>query len=757
MAYISPRPPEAQPPDRKRPLFALGVLVFGGLALAILGLSLVGIPYLLGLQNDKLVEPPMRATPTTLVQAQVTTTVATQAHIISTTETYIQPTLQHAGGLNGPEIPTATPTNTDTPTPLIPTNIPTPALLSPTPATNELPAPSLTPTFSEPTPAAPAERSLFILQHTNVPPRDLYSIAARIKFKSNEPIPRTTDRPPGDYKIGHTDTFFISDLPNKRYYTITATVREVTSHAYWYAQSGRPVDIEALKSVAHTFDSQIYSTDHRLFGSEWTPGVDNDPRITVLFASIPGAGGYFSSADEATRRINPFSNEREIIYINSDGGLEGVESTLAHEFQHMIHWHQQANHDVWINEGASVLASAINGYEVAGVDGDFMREPDTQLNAWQPDPQSARANYGAAFLFLDFLRAHYGGDDIIREVVAAPGQGTEVIDNALTSLGRKERFTDVFERWVLANLLDGAPGAQAQGLTYPDREVSVSPGERLASYPAEHDGTVSQFGADYIELAPPTDGGGKKLQVDFTGQAETQVIAAPAHSGTGIWWSNRGDLADSTMTRAFDLRALKSATLDFYTWLDTESELDYGYVEASTDGGATWDTLKGKYTTATNPNGTNFGNGYTGKSAGRAGADANGWLHEQIGLGQYAGKETLIRFEYITDDGYNAGGIAVDDVSIPELGYKDDAEADNGWQSAGFVRLANAMPQHYYVALVKFKDSGGFEVQPVDVSEEGKASFTVEGAYSKAVLVIAGTTPHNIQKAAYQLKVGVGK
>ena len=33
---------------------------------------------------------------------------------------------------------------------------------------------------------------------------------------------------------------------------------------------------------------------------------------------------------------------------------------------------------------------------------------------------------------------------------------------------------------------------------------------------------------------------------------------------------------------------------------------DYGYVEASTDNGATWTPLKGKYTTTDNPNGTSL-------------------------------------------------------------------------------------------------------------------------------------------------------
>jgi hypothetical protein len=570
-----------------------------------------------------------------------------------------------------------------------------------------------------------------------------------LRFKTDDPLPNTTGRPPGNYEVGHAETFFINDIMGKRYYTVTAQVAVVTEHAYWYVQHGRSPDLAALREVARRFDESIYPTNRRLFGTEWTPGVDNDPRITVLFASIPGAGGYFSSADEYTRAINPYSNEREIIYVNIDGGYEGLGSTLAHEFQHMIHWNESPDHDVWLNEGASVLASVANGYDVGGVDFDYLRNTDTQLNAWQANPDSSRANYGASFLFFDFLRANYGGDDTIRSIVGADGKGPEAITRGLRDAGRTESFEDVFTQWVLANLLDGEPGAEARGLAYPDREASVSPSDTLSSYPTDRRATVSQHGVDYIELLP----GSGALEVEFRGQATTRVIAAPPLSGQSVYWSNRGDLSDSSMTRTFDLSGLSSATLEFGLWLDTEADLDYGYVMASSDGGKTWDTLKGSHTTDDNPNGTNFGNGYSGRSLAREGADDDGWLRERADLSPYAGGAVQLRFEYITDDGYNAGGIAVDDIEIPELGFMDDAESDAGWQTAGFARVANELPQRYFLAAVTQAADDSFEVHEIEVAPDGTASFRIEGGYTSAVLVVAGMTPHSIHPAEYNLSV----
>ncbi len=610
-----------------------------------------------------------------------------------------------------------------------------------------------------PTPLPAALRSLQALNDTIVPARDPYSLTARLKLKGVGNLAHTTDRPPGNYPVGHKDVFNISDIQNRNYYTITATVKRVTEHAYWYAQDRESVNMVALSNLSDTFEKHIYPTDRSVFGSEWTPGVDNDPRITVLFAPLRGAGGSFSAADEYTRAVNPFSNEREMIYISTGSGWEGLEGTLAHEFQHMIHWHEHPNQDIWLNEGCSVLAAAINGYDVLGVDESFMRAPNVQLNAWEPNPSQARPNYGAAYLFLDYLTSHYGGDKIIHGVIAAPQPDMAAIDTALTGAGYSDRFVDVVKKWTLANLLDGQPGADAE-YSYPKLEVRVTPEVTFDSYPNGHSGQVSQFGASYVQLAAPKDGTGK-LHVDFSGQKDISLIPSPAHSGSALWWSNRGDLADSTMTRSFDLSGLSSATLDCYLWFDIEQDFDYAYAEASTDGGTSWDTLKGQYTSDTNPNGTNYGNAYTGKSKDKQGADANGWVHERFDLSPYGGKKVMLRFEYITDDGYNVQGLAVDDVSIPELGYKDDAEGDTGWQGDGFVRVDNKVPQSYYLAVVRFKNDG-VDVRPVEVSPSGEASFDIDGIgpggpYNKATLVIAGLTLHNIQHPTYELSVRPAK
>src|SRR5436309_14467665 len=112
------------------------------------------------------------------------------------------------------------------------------------------------------------------------------------------------------------------------------------------------------------------------------------------------------------------------------------------------------------------------------------------------------------------------------------------------------------------------------------------------------------------------------------------IVENDPYETVNEWWSNRYDNIDSTLTRSFDLTGLKGkhVTLQFDTWLDLETDYDYAFVEVSTDS-MNWTTLKGKYTTTSNPNGANWGNGYTGESGGGSSPQ---WVQESIDLTRYA-------------------------------------------------------------------------------------------------------------------------
>ena len=638
--------------------------------------------------------------------------------------------------------PTARPTERP-PTPtLLPTRPPTP-----TPPPTRPPTPTPSPTPPKPTPPPTVEPStLEKLLTTEMPVRDLYALATRLK-RVDGLTARVVHEEPPRYAIGDQAPFWVGDQVNRTYFSIPAILRYATPHLYMWVQDGLQMDQAALERSAQVFEEKIYPTDRHYFGSEWTPGVDNDPRLHILNASVPGVGGYFSSADEHPQTIDPFSNEREMFYINVDvyrPGTEGYHAVLAHEFQHMIHWHQDPNEDTWVNEGASELAEQLNDFGARTIAFAFADSPDTQLNAWAEYPSHSAPHYGASYLFMAYFAQRFGAD-LVRDLVAAPENGIAGFDRVLRETGTGLRFDDLFRDWVIANYLDeGRYGYEAL-------DVQVTPAETIETYPSHGQATVHQYAADYIVLAP----GPPDVTVVFTGTEMVKLLPNEPHSGQTQWWSNRGDGSDATLTRSFDLTGLTEATLEAWLWYNIEEDFDYAYVEVSTDGGATWDTLPGPYTTTFNPNGNNFGHGYTGKSGG---GDIPAWIREEMDLTPYAGQEIVLRFEYITDDAYNAPGFAVDDIAIPELSYHDDVErGDGGWVAQGFIRHDNRIPQRWSVQLIEV--GAETRVRPMALDGHQRGRLVIEGLgdqVERAVLVVSALAPVTTEVASYQYEIRPG-
>src|SRR5206468_3393854 len=149
-------------------------------------------------------------------------------------------------------------------------------------------------------------------------------------------VPTTVNATPPDYQAGRVDTFWIGNQRTGEYRQAEATLRLASAHAYWYVEQGRTVGDDAIRHAADFFESRTYPTVHQYYGTEWSPGVDDDVHITVLMAQVPGVGAYYSSWDEYPRSVYVHSNEREMVHINLDAlepGTSEFDGVLAHEFQ----------------------------------------------------------------------------------------------------------------------------------------------------------------------------------------------------------------------------------------------------------------------------------------------------------------------------------------------------------------------------------------------------------------------------------------
>jgi bacillopeptidase F (M6 metalloprotease family) len=169
-------------------------------------------------------------------------------------------------------------------------------------------------------------------------------------------------------------------------------------------------------------------------------------------------------------------------------------------------------------------------------------------------------------------------------------------------------------------------------------------------------------------------------------------------------------------------------------------------VEASTDGGKTWQILTTPSGTDTDPSGNSYGWGYTGKT--------RGWIEESVNLGQFAGQNVQLRFEYVTDAAVNGEGFLLDDVSIPEINYFTDFEADDGgWQAAGFARVQNVLPQIFRLALIT--KGSETKVQTIEVAPDQTAEISLDfgSDLTDAILVVSGTTRFTRGEGSYTVSI----
>jgi hypothetical protein len=586
------------------------------------------------------------------------------------------------------------------------------------------------------------------LANTEIPVRDRLLLAQRFKL-SDQPIPAVVNATPPAYQLGDQETFWVGESDTLRHFQVTADLRYIGPNSYWWIEDGYDVSDSDIAASAEVFENSIYPTNRAFFGSEWLPGVDNDPRLHIFVGNVPGVGGYFYSINEYPKLINQYSNEKEMFFINiaaARPGSDRLDSILAHEYQHMIHWYNDANEETWVNEGLSELAMALNAYDTGGTENVFARKPDTQLNAWGDSPNESIAHYGGSFLFMSYFLDQFG-EDMMREVVAHPANGADGFDAVLADRGTSYRFDDVFADWLVANYLDDP--MLGEGLWgYRDLSVdSIAVDAQHRDYPVNGESAVSQYAADYIAFEEPQG----DLTIEFSGADQVKVVPNEPHSGTYQWWSNRGDDSDMTLTRTFDLSDVDDAVLQFWIWYDIEADWDFAYVEASTDGGQTWDILPGQHTTTENKSGNSFGHAWTGTSGGGETAQ---WVQEEVDLSAYAGQAIDVRFEYVTDDAVNRVGLLVDDIAIPAIGYFDDVEASDGqWKAAGFVRIDNVLPQRYLVQVIELADEP--RVQRMTLNEHNQGKLTLTGLGDRAdevILVIGGMTPFTTEPANYEYR-----
>jgi hypothetical protein len=294
--------------------------------------------------------------------------------------------------------------------------------------------------------------------------------------------------------------------------------------------------------------------------------------------------------------------------------------------------------------------------------------------------------------------------------------------------------------WAAANYLDNpaaGPNYYYRSLDFgrPDLEL------RLDEPKLDEIKELNQFGVHYIDLDYRGDS-----TVTFAGDTVVNLIDSPPRSGEQMWFAPGQNDSSLQLTAAFDLSSLSAATLQFSTWYELEEDYDFAYVSISTDNGQSWDILQ--------PNGRRvgeYGPALNGRSADHS-DNQDGWINESISLNSYGGQTVMIRFEVLTDSAVAGRGLALDDISIPELGYQTDVEGGtDGWQAAGFLQTGWQIPQQWSVQLIE--NGPNPTVTPLTLNEYNQGEWSLPIGKGGGILTIIPLTPFTEDPAMYWLQI----
>ena len=212
----------------------------------------------------------------------------------------------------------------------------------------------------------------------------------------------------------------------------------------WVCEDSDDLSESAAEKVIKNFDETIYSKDTKLFGE--ARFAENGHKVNILFHEMPqGHLGYFHMLDLFSKRDGVSSKEvkeygvnldHAIIHVNSeiasrDAYREVLNSTIAHEFQHLICFSSAAENGfksmpaTWLNESMSgyIEESIYPGIQKKNGRYDNLSQSDLIRHGQSLYNFKTKTSfspfdigvYGSVFLFSEYL-ANKAGKDVFKTI-----------------------------------------------------------------------------------------------------------------------------------------------------------------------------------------------------------------------------------------------------------------------------------------------------------------------------------------------------
>ena len=355
-----------------------------------------------------------------------------------------------------------------------------------------------------------------------VPPT-LVSGSARTAAAENEQLEPITPITPEEgvtkkmlwVDVSDHDTSGVLALDGKKYTMRKATLRAMNDYCYvWVLDdnfssegtaSGATINEDGAKNLAYQFE-KMYEPIRDVFGEEadvlyhYYDAIDiselsdTGTKVNIVVYDIGGdytedqnggMFGYFHPKDYYTPESASLhkdstilcSNNGKYFYVDSgflNSSPQMTYSTLAHEFQHMIHhWQKRLafgnSSSTWFNEMMSMVCEdMIQQYlEIKASNSPISRFAFfgsnyylSGLTDWLSG-NDVVISYAGAYAFGAYLARNYGGKDLIKQIAINQDVDQEAITQALqeNTDTSGEDFNSVFRRYPQALVLDNVPNA----------------------------------------------------------------------------------------------------------------------------------------------------------------------------------------------------------------------------------------------------------------------------------------------------------
>ncbi len=345
--------------------------------------------------------------------------------------------------------------------------------------------------------------------------------------------------------VGQKTEFFVDSTFGKTNNLKVSTALKVDStNAYFYVDENwfnskteeeKKDIISILNSLGSEFTNNIYTKLTMAYGSEWTPGIDGDRKITILFYPMKDdARGYVRNIDGYEKIVVPYSNQREIIYLNADTiNSSLLKSFLAHEFTHLIEFNQKEKRigeaeETWLNELRAEYAPTLLGYNDIVDENNYLRKRVStflsnsfdSLTEWKGEI----SDYGVISIFGHYLVDQYGLDILSDSLKISSKVGIDSINEALARKGIKDTFKDIFTNWTIASYLNDCTNNQRY--CYKNKNlinVHIVPFNNFIPYTVESTLSVSQTLSNWSANWQKFSGANKNLIVNFDGKNQEGV------------------------------------------------------------------------------------------------------------------------------------------------------------------------------------------------------------------------------------------